>query len=46
MKRNIPSVTGYTFTYDNVGATANNGIDISVTTVNVKQKDFYMVNHV
>jgi hypothetical protein len=40
MKRAIPSVTGYTSTYDNVGATANNGIDISVTTVNVKQKDF------
>jgi len=40
MKRAIPTVTGYTSTYDNVGATANNGIDITVTTVNVKQKDF------
>ncbi len=39
MKRAIPSVTGYTSTYDNVGATANNGIDITVTTVNIKQKD-------
>lgn len=39
MKRAIPSVTGFTSTYDNVGATANNGIDISITTVNVRQKD-------
>jgi TonB-dependent starch-binding outer membrane protein SusC len=39
MKRVIPSVTGYTSTFDNVGATANNGIDITVTTVNVKHKD-------
>jgi TonB-linked SusC/RagA family outer membrane protein len=39
MKRAIPSVTGYTSTYDNVGATSNNGIDITVTTVNIKQKD-------
>ncbi|MBS1511531.1 MAG: TonB-dependent receptor [Bacteroidetes bacterium] len=39
LKRAIPSVTGYTSTYDNVGATANNGIDITVTTVNVRQKD-------
>ncbi len=39
MKRAIPSVTGYTSTYDNVGATANNGIDITVTTLNFKKKD-------
>jgi hypothetical protein len=39
LKRSIPSVTGYTSTFDNVGETANNGIDITLTTVNVKQKD-------
>jgi TonB-linked SusC/RagA family outer membrane protein len=39
LKRSIPSVTGYTSTYDNVGETANDGIDITVTTVNVRQKD-------
>lgn len=38
LRRSIPSVTGYTSTFDNVGETANNGIDISVTTVNVQQK--------
>ena len=40
VKRTIPSVTGYTSTYDNVGETANKGIDITVTTLNVKRKNF------
>ncbi|HWI92660.1 MAG TPA: TonB-dependent receptor [Flavisolibacter sp.] len=39
LKRTIPSVTGYTSTFDNVGETANNGIDITVTTVNVKHNN-------
>jgi len=39
LKRSIPSVTGYTSTFDNIGETANNGIDITLTTVNVKQRD-------
>jgi hypothetical protein len=39
LKRSIPSVTGYTSTFDNVGETANNGIDITVTTVNVKHNN-------
>jgi len=39
LKRSIPSVTGYTSVYDNVGETANDGIDITVTTVNVRRKD-------
>ncbi len=43
LKRSIPSVTGYTSTFDNVGETANNGIDITVTTVNIRQKDLDMV---
>ena len=39
LNANIPTVTGFTTTYENIGKTANNGIDISVTTVNVKTKD-------
>ncbi|MEP6556399.1 MAG: TonB-dependent receptor [Ferruginibacter sp.] len=39
MKMAIPPVTGYTSTYYNIGATANKGIDISVTTVNYKNRD-------
>lgn len=39
LKRSIPSVTGYTSTFDNVGETANKGIDITLSTVNVKAKD-------
>jgi TonB-linked SusC/RagA family outer membrane protein len=38
-RRGLPSVTGYTATYDNVGETANTGFDITLTTVNVKQRD-------
>ncbi|RYY21747.1 MAG: TonB-dependent receptor [Chitinophagaceae bacterium] len=39
MRRSIPTVTGYTTTFANVGETANKGIDINITTVNVNQKD-------
>jgi TonB-linked SusC/RagA family outer membrane protein len=37
MKRSIPTVTGYTTTFANIGKTANKGIDINLTTVNVIQ---------
>lgn len=40
MQMNIPTVTGYTQTYANVGATANKGIDLSLTTMNIKGGDF------
>jgi len=40
MQRTIPSVTGYTTTFANIGETANRGIDISITTVNVRNQDF------
>jgi TonB-linked SusC/RagA family outer membrane protein len=39
MRRSIPSVTGYTTTFANIGETANRGIDISLTTVNVKSQN-------
>jgi len=39
LRRSVPSVTGYTSTFANIGETANNGIDITLTTVNIKQKD-------
>jgi len=39
LSRSIPTVTGYTSTLDNVGETANKGVDISLTTVNVRQKN-------
>ena len=40
MQRTIPSVTGYTTTFGNIGETANRGIDISLTTVNIKNQNF------
>jgi len=39
MQRSIPTVTGYTTTFANVGKTANKGIDINLTTVNINRKD-------
>jgi hypothetical protein len=39
MKRLIPSVTGFDTTFANIGETANTGVDITLTTVNVRLKD-------
>jgi len=36
MQRSIPTVTGYTTTYANIGETANKGIDLSINSVNIK----------
>jgi TonB-linked SusC/RagA family outer membrane protein len=38
--RPVPSPTGYTQSYDNVGKTQNKGIEITLNTVNVQQGDF------
>lgn len=38
--RSIPSITGYTRTFDNVGSTSNRGIELSLNTVNIKKRDF------
>ncbi len=40
MQRSIPSVTGFTTTFANIGETANRGIDMSLTTVNIKKQNF------
>ena len=37
----LPSVTGYTSTLANVGETKNNGIDLTLNSVNVQNKDWY-----
>ena len=40
LKRSIPSLTGYVSTWDNIGATANKGIDLTINTVNIKKRNF------
>ncbi|WP_205510128.1 SusC/RagA family TonB-linked outer membrane protein [Longitalea arenae] len=40
MQMSIPTVTGFTTTFANVGQTANKGMDLSLTTVNIRTKDF------
>jgi len=39
LRRSIPSVTGYTSTFANIGKTDNEGIDVSITSVNIRKKD-------
>ncbi len=46
MARSIPSVTGYLTTFQNVGETANKGIDININTVNVTTKNFQWTTNV
>ncbi len=40
MSRSIPTVTGFSTTLQNVGQTENQGIDITVNTVNITTKEF------
>ncbi|MCF0052109.1 TonB-dependent receptor [Dyadobacter sp. LJ53] len=40
MSRSIPPVLGYTSILSNIGKTQNQGIEITISTVNVNQKDF------
>lgn len=40
MKMSIPSLTGYTSTYANIGETKNIGIDLTLNSINIKTKDF------
>ncbi|MBE7171218.1 MAG: TonB-dependent receptor [Williamsia sp.] len=38
MQRSIPTVTGFTTTYANIGQTANKGVDFNLTTNNINTK--------
>lgn len=40
MSRSIPSVNGYTHTWDNVGTSANRGVDVTLNSVNISSNDF------
>ncbi len=40
MKQNIPSLTGYASTYNNIGETKNFGIDLTLNLIPVKTHDF------
>jgi TonB-dependent starch-binding outer membrane protein SusC len=40
LNRSIPTVTGFLTTFQNIGETANKGIDISINTVNMTTKSF------
>jgi TonB-linked SusC/RagA family outer membrane protein len=40
MARNLPTVTGYLTTFENIGQTENRGVDINISTVNITTKNF------
>jgi TonB-dependent starch-binding outer membrane protein SusC len=40
VSRSIPTVTGYSSTLQNIGQTANKGIDININTINISTRDF------
>lgn len=40
LNKSIPTVTGFVSTYANVGATAGDGVELTLNTINVKTKDF------
>lgn len=40
LSRSIPTVTGFVTTFENVGATEGNGVELTLNTVNVKTADF------
>lgn len=40
MSRAIPSINGFTTTWDNIGISANRGVDISLNTVNIAHENF------
>lgn len=40
MKRNIPSTTGWTSVWDNIGWVRNHGIELAVNTINIQGRNF------
>ena len=46
MARSIPTVTGYATTFQNVGETANKGVDINVNTINITTKHFQWTTNI
>ena len=40
MKRTVPIMNGYKTIWDNVGKTRNKGVEFTLNTVNIRNKDF------
>lgn len=40
LSRSIPTITGFATTFENVGSTEGNGVELTLNTVNVKAADF------
>ena len=40
LKRNLPKMTGYSYTFENIGKTANTGVELTLNTHNIQTSDF------
>lgn len=40
MNKSLPVITGYALIQSNVGKTQNKGVELSLSTINVKTRDF------
>nr|WP_315153126.1 TonB-dependent receptor [uncultured Flavobacterium sp.] len=40
LRRSVPTVTGYRDTFENIGETEGEGVELTLNTINVKAKDF------
>lgn len=40
MSRNVPVMNGYTSIMDNIGKTRNTGVEVTLNTINIRNKDF------
>lgn len=40
MERQLPSTTGWTSVWDNIGKVRNTGLELSINTINVQTSDF------
>ncbi|HEY4326487.1 MAG TPA: TonB-dependent receptor [Mucilaginibacter sp.] len=41
LSRSLPTISGYTSVLDNIGKTANKGIEVTLNTHNIESKDFH-----
>lgn len=43
MNRVIPSINGYASVMENIGKTESTGVDLTLSTVNIQNKNFFLV---
>ena len=44
MERQLPSTTGWTSVWDNIGKVRNTGLELSINTINVQTSEFFLAD--